>query len=199
MIDRSTTQDSPLKPMAEKVAGLLGTRVAETILASVHARAHSKVGHMDASDLIKTGCMILRGGCRPHMVTASILSTALSAWRRLDTSTWASLRLHFGGRFTEQQYRLWCMSCFRTKVRRTHRLISFSFLCEIWSIFRQLGIVHVRCRSRLNLNRQTAAQKCLVAGIARRVFVPASRCWGCPPAAAGRCCRYGEMGLAPLR
>ena len=55
--------------MAEKVAGLLGTRVAETILASVHARAHSKVGHMDASDLIKTGCMILRGGRRPHMVS----------------------------------------------------------------------------------------------------------------------------------
>ena len=57
--------------MAEKVAGLLGTRVAETILASVHARAHSKVGHMDASDLIKTGCMILRGGRRPHMVSGS--------------------------------------------------------------------------------------------------------------------------------
>ena len=69
MIDRSTTQDSPLKPMAKKVAGLLGAGVAETILASVHARAHSKVGHMDASDLIKTGCMILRGGCRPHMVS----------------------------------------------------------------------------------------------------------------------------------
>ena len=53
MIDRSTTQDSPLKPMAEKVAGLLGTRVAETILASAHVQAHIQAGHMGASDLIK--------------------------------------------------------------------------------------------------------------------------------------------------
>ena len=32
---------------------LSGTLVAETILASVHVRAHRQAGHMDASDLIK--------------------------------------------------------------------------------------------------------------------------------------------------
>ena len=32
---------------------MFGTRVAETILASVHVRAHQQAGHMDASDLIK--------------------------------------------------------------------------------------------------------------------------------------------------
>jgi hypothetical protein len=36
-----------------KVAGVFGTRVAETILASVHVRARQQAGHMDASDLIK--------------------------------------------------------------------------------------------------------------------------------------------------
>ena len=40
--------------MAIKVAGELWTRVAETILASVHVRARQQIGHMDASDLIKT-------------------------------------------------------------------------------------------------------------------------------------------------
>jgi hypothetical protein len=33
---------------------LFGTLAAETILASVHVRAHQQAGHMDASDLIKT-------------------------------------------------------------------------------------------------------------------------------------------------
>ena len=37
-----------------EVAGLFGTLVAETILASVHARTHQQAGHMEASDLIKT-------------------------------------------------------------------------------------------------------------------------------------------------
>ena len=36
-----------------KVADLFGTRVAETILASVHVRTQQKAGHMNASDLIK--------------------------------------------------------------------------------------------------------------------------------------------------
>src|SRR5712671_5512071 len=36
-----------------EVAVLFGTLVAETILASVHVRAHKQAGHMDASDLIK--------------------------------------------------------------------------------------------------------------------------------------------------
>lgn len=50
-----------------KVAPLFGTRVAETILASVHVRAHRQAGHMDASDLIKAVQNTLRGGGRPHM------------------------------------------------------------------------------------------------------------------------------------
>jgi hypothetical protein len=41
-------------PLAAKVAGVSGTRVAETILASVHMRARQQAGHMDASDLIKS-------------------------------------------------------------------------------------------------------------------------------------------------
>ena len=36
-----------------EVGVLFGTLVAETILASVHVRAHQQAGHMDASDLIK--------------------------------------------------------------------------------------------------------------------------------------------------
>jgi len=32
---------------------MFGILVAETILASVHVRAHQQAGHMDASDLIK--------------------------------------------------------------------------------------------------------------------------------------------------
>src|SRR4051812_1862893 len=49
------------------VALLFGTRVAETILASVHVRAHPQAGHMDASNLIKALQNTLRGGGRPHM------------------------------------------------------------------------------------------------------------------------------------
>jgi hypothetical protein len=54
VINRSTTRDTPSNPMAShQVACLFGTRVAETILASVHVRAHRQAGHMGASDLIK--------------------------------------------------------------------------------------------------------------------------------------------------
>ena len=54
MIDRSTTQDTPSGSVAlYEVAILFGTSVAETILASVHMRAHQQAGHMDARDLIK--------------------------------------------------------------------------------------------------------------------------------------------------
>src|SRR5260370_9281739 len=43
-----------MEPVAlYEVALLFGTLVAETILASVHVRAHRQAGHMDASDLIK--------------------------------------------------------------------------------------------------------------------------------------------------
>ena len=55
MINRSTTRDTPIDPMALYLVALLfGTLVAETILASVHVRAHQQAGHMGASDLIKT-------------------------------------------------------------------------------------------------------------------------------------------------
>ena len=55
MINRSTTRDTPNDPMAlYLVASLFGTLVAETILASVHVRAHQQAGHMGASDLVKT-------------------------------------------------------------------------------------------------------------------------------------------------
>lgn len=53
--------------VATKVAVLLGTRVAEPILASVHVRARQQAGHMNASDLIKPLPINLRGGGRPHM------------------------------------------------------------------------------------------------------------------------------------
>jgi len=68
VIDRSTTRDTPIDPMAPyKVAMLFGTLVAETILASVHVRAHQQAGHMNARDLIKALQNTLRGGARPHM------------------------------------------------------------------------------------------------------------------------------------
>ena len=37
-----------IPPWPSIVARMFGTRVAETILASVHVRAHSQAGHMDA-------------------------------------------------------------------------------------------------------------------------------------------------------
>ena len=68
MINRSTTRDIPHFPVAlYEVAVLFGTLVAETILASVHVRAHKQAGHMDASDLIKALQITLQGGGRPHM------------------------------------------------------------------------------------------------------------------------------------
>src|SRR4030088_762436 len=46
---------------------MLGTRVAETILASARVRAPQKAGHMSASDPIKIYRNSLREGGRPHM------------------------------------------------------------------------------------------------------------------------------------
>src|SRR5271166_7201052 len=70
-----------------EVARLFGTLVAETILASVHVRAHRQAGHMDASDLIKALQNTLRGGGRPHMVSVA------GSWdRRLPVAV--SKRLH---------------------------------------------------------------------------------------------------------
>ena len=51
MIDRSKTRDT--RATGRKGRTLCGTRVAETILASVHVRPRQQAGHMDASDLIK--------------------------------------------------------------------------------------------------------------------------------------------------
>ena len=56
-----------------EVVFLYGTLVAETILASVHVRAHQQAGHMDASDLIKALQITLRGGARPHMENEAVL------------------------------------------------------------------------------------------------------------------------------
>jgi hypothetical protein len=66
VINRSTTRDIPHFPVTlYKVALLFGTLVAETILASVHVRAHKQAGHMDASDLIKALQSTLQGGENP--------------------------------------------------------------------------------------------------------------------------------------
>ena len=66
------------------VALLFGTRVAETILASVHVRAHPQAGHMDASNLIKALQNTLRGGDRPHMGLGLVghLALILPFWLR---------------------------------------------------------------------------------------------------------------------
>ena len=49
-----------------QVVWLLGTRVAEAILASGQNRPHQQAGHMDASDPIKPQNLLCHGG-RPHM------------------------------------------------------------------------------------------------------------------------------------
>lgn len=68
MIDRSMTKEIPHSPVAlHEVAHLFGALVAETILTSVHVRAHKQVGHMDASDLINALQNSLQGRGRPHM------------------------------------------------------------------------------------------------------------------------------------
>ena len=67
-----------------EVALLFGTLVAETILASVHVRAHKQAGHMDASDLIKALQSTLQGGGRPHMDNLVPLLSQSSAWNCSD-------------------------------------------------------------------------------------------------------------------
>jgi hypothetical protein len=61
-----------------EVAMLFGTLVAETILASVHVRAHRQAGHMDASDLIGTLQNASRGGGRPHMELGRPISVRIA-------------------------------------------------------------------------------------------------------------------------
>jgi len=68
VINRSSTRGIPDFPVTlYEVVIVYGTLVAETILASVHVRAHQQAEHMDASDLIKALQNILQGGGRPHM------------------------------------------------------------------------------------------------------------------------------------
>src|SRR3954449_3310877 len=75
--------DTPIDQMGlYAVALLFGTRVAETILASVHVRAHPQAGHMDASNLIKALQNTLRGGGRPHMGLGRLSGSGTpSGWR----------------------------------------------------------------------------------------------------------------------
>jgi hypothetical protein len=51
-------------PLAFKVVEVLGTRTADTILASAHMRARQQAGHMSASDLINILHTALQGGGR---------------------------------------------------------------------------------------------------------------------------------------
>src|SRR6266478_4214266 len=73
-----------------EVAVLFGTLVAETILASVHVRAHKQAGHMDASDLIKTLQNTLQGGGRPHMENHAGAGT--DVWLILPRNKFANAR-----------------------------------------------------------------------------------------------------------
>jgi hypothetical protein len=57
-----------------EVAFMFGTLVAETILASVHVRAHQQAGHMDASDLIKA----LQTPCEEGVVHIWKITAAVS-------------------------------------------------------------------------------------------------------------------------
>jgi hypothetical protein len=56
-----------MTPLAENAFMMLGTRAAETILASDQMRLHQQAGHMEASDPIKIIWSPLAGGSRPHM------------------------------------------------------------------------------------------------------------------------------------
>ena len=75
VIDRSMTREIPHSPVAlHEVVHLFGALVAETILASVHVRAHKQAGHMDASDLIKALQNTLQAGGRPHMGNVGLVN-----------------------------------------------------------------------------------------------------------------------------
>jgi len=83
VINRSTTRDIPHFPVTlYKVALLFGTLVAETVLASVHVRAHKQAGHMDASDLIKALQSTLQGGGPSTYEKSFVLRGVLLAVRR---------------------------------------------------------------------------------------------------------------------
>ena len=75
MIDRFETRDTPPTSLALQAALLFGTRVAETILASVHVRTHQQAVHMNASDPIKLLLKPLVRGSRPHMKSGQSTTT----------------------------------------------------------------------------------------------------------------------------
>lgn len=62
MIDRSKARDNPITPLAENAFNMLGTRAAETILASDQMRLHQQAAHMEASDPIKMSSHPLQEG-----------------------------------------------------------------------------------------------------------------------------------------
>ena len=98
MIDRSMTREIPHSPVTlHEVAYLFGALVAETILASVHVRAHKQAGHMDASDLIKALQNTLQGGGRPHMGNVG---------KSVFSSTWFNFKLIIKERINEYNYNL---------------------------------------------------------------------------------------------
>lgn len=75
-----------------KVVALLGTRVAETILASGHVRPHEKAAHMEASDPIEDICKkLLASGSRPHM-ELDACRVSPSQGRRLNITNAAAQR-----------------------------------------------------------------------------------------------------------
>jgi hypothetical protein len=92
VINRSTTRDNPHFPVAlYEVDILFGTLVAETILASVHVRAHNQAGHMGPSDLVKALQNTLRGGGRPHTGNAGLFTRVFT---RSGGSLWGRSHQH---------------------------------------------------------------------------------------------------------
>ena len=87
MIDRSQTRDIPSRPMALETDQLLGTRVAEAILASSYMQLHTKAGHMDASDPIKPNIHSCKQGA-VHISGGGLLPSPFSfvprAWNVED-------------------------------------------------------------------------------------------------------------------
>jgi len=68
VINRSTTRDTPQFAVAHYgVAILFGTLVAETILASIHVRAHKQAGHNGRKRSDQSTAKHLARGGRPHM------------------------------------------------------------------------------------------------------------------------------------
>ena len=95
-----------------EVAPLFGTRVAETILASVHVRAHQQAGHMDASDSIHITAKILQGGGRPHMTAGrQHVEDGLHNPSQRHRSGPSSMRRHGHERFDQGPFGIGEVTC----------------------------------------------------------------------------------------